>query len=293
MAFVNSSDTERNDRRYIARTMRAPYLEREEEQTLARRWRDHRDERALHRLIVSHARLVVRVAWNFRRSGLPLGDLVQEGNIGLAEAAMRFDPERNVRFSTYAGWWIMAEIQDFILRNSSIVRFATTPVHRSLFFRLRRVRARQALTGDGLLPSKERERLANEFGVPQSEVERIDSSLARSDQSLSAMREPDDVEAYQDLIVDPGPGPEEIVSERLDGNVRRGRIKEALDSLPRRERAIIARRFLDERRVTLAEIGADLGVSKERVRQLESKALKKLNAFLSERGEKTSELLGS
>ena len=293
MSFVHSRDTERNDRHYIAATMDAPYLEREHEQALARSWRDDSDEEALHGLIESHARLVVRVAWNFRRSGLPLGDLVQEGNIGLAQAAARFDPERNVRFSTYASWWIMAEIQDFILRNSSIVRFATTPVHRSLFFKLRRLRARRPVNADGTLPAEDRENLAKDLGVRLAEVERIDASLARGDQSLNLVRDNDETEALQDFLPDPGPTPEEIVTDRLDGRTRSGWLNQALDRLTPRERRIIVSRFLGERRVTLAEIGEEFGVSKERIRQLEGKALAKLKGTLTELVGERRELLSN
>lgn len=293
MSFVNSANTERSDRRYIATAMEAPYLERAYEQALARRWRDSKDEGALHELIESHARLVVRVAWDFRRSGLPLGDLVQEGNIGLAQAAARFDPERDVRFATYAGWWIMAEIQDFILRNASIVRFATTPVHRSLFFKLRRIRAQRATLPDGSLPSAEREALAKELGVPLADVERIDASLARGDRSLSATRESEDSEPLQDMLVDPGPSPEDIVIQSVDSGLRRARLRAALAQLTPRERKIIADRFLGERRQTLEEIGETFGVSKERIRQLEAKALAKLQHALSGPDGRISDLLDS
>ncbi len=291
MSFVNSSDTERSDRRYIAASMRAPYLEREHEQGLARSWRDDSDEAALHELIESHARLVVRVAWDFRRSGLPLGDLVQEGNIGLAQAASRFDPERGVRFSTYASWWIMAEIQDFILRNSSIVRFATTPTHRSLFFKLRRIRSRQTLNADGTLPSEKREQLAKDLGVNIAEVERVDSSLARHDQSLNATRADDDQEEMMDFLADPGPNPEEIAVTNLDGAVRDDKLRQAIDLLSDREQRIIRCRFLQDQRLTLAEIGLEFGVSKERIRQLEGKALAKLHTSISGMIEEPRELL--
>lgn len=291
MSFVNSSDTERSDRRYIASSMRAPYLERDHEQSLARGWRDEGDEAALHELIESHARLVVRVAWDFRRSGLPLGDLVQEGNIGLAQAASRFDPERGVRFSTYASWWIMAEIQDFILRNTSIVRFATTPTHRSLFFKLRRIRSRQQLNPDGTLPAEKREQLAKDLGVRIAEVERVDSSLARNDQSLNATRADDDQEEMMDFLADPGPNPEEIAVTNLDGAVRNDKLRQAIDLLSDREQRIIKCRFLEDRRATLAEIGEEFGVSKERIRQLEGKALAKLHTAISGMIEEPRELL--
>jgi RNA polymerase sigma-32 factor len=261
--------------------MDADYLDRARELDLATRWQKHKDEAALHELIASHARLVVRVAWDFRRSGMPLGDLIQEGNVGLAQAAARFDPERNVRFSTYAGWWIMAEIQDFILRNASIVRFATTPMHRSLFFKLRRLRARHATGADGTLPHEHKVRLAREIGATMEEVERIDAALARGDQSLNAVRDDDDDgDAMQDFLADPGPTPEESAIEHFDRGVRSRQLREALDKLSSRERQIIVSRFLSEEKLTLSDIGQRFGVSKERVRQLENKALDKLRGTL-------------
>lgn len=280
MAFVNSAGTDRNDRNYIAAAMNANYLDRDTEIDLARRWLNEHDEAALHALIKSHARLVVRMAWDFRRSGMPLGDLIQEGNVGLSLAAARFDPERNVRFSTYASWWIMAGIQDFILRNASIVRFATTPMHRSLFFKLRRLRARHATGADGTLPYEQKEILAREMGASLAEVERIDAALARGDRALNATREDDDAGELQDFLADPGPNPEESVTESHDRTVRARQVREALDLLNARERRIIVRRFLDDRKATLAEIGDEFGVSKERVRQLENKALAKLRGTL-------------
>ena len=283
MSFVNSSNTDRSDRNYIAQAMDAEYLDRDRELDLARRWQLKRDETALHELIQSHARLVVRVAWDFRRSGMPLGDLIQEGNVGLAQAAARFDPERNVRVSTDAGWWIMAEIQDFILRNASIVRFATTPMHRSLFFKLRRLRARHATGADGALAHEHKARLAKELGTSLAEVERIDGALARGDQSLNAVRDDgEDGEPMQDFLADPGPTPEETTIEHFDRAVRTRQLRQALDKLSSRERQIIVSRFLSEEKITLADIGQRFGVSKERVRQLENKALGKLRGSLRE-----------
>jgi RNA polymerase sigma-32 factor len=293
MAFVNSADTDRSDRNYISAAMHAPYLEREEELDLARRWIDKKDNVALHKLIESHARLVVRMAWNYRRSGLPLGDLVQEGNIGLAQAAARFDPDRGVRFATYAGWWIMAEIQDFILRNSSIVRFATTPTHRSLFFKLRRIRARTPLNPDGTLPSLKREEIAEDMGVALAEVERVDTSLARSDQSLNATRLDDDGEEMQDFLADGGPTPEDLAIDHVDSDLRNAKLREAMDELTEREKRIIVSRFLDDRKITLAEIGEEFGVSKERIRQLEGKALQKLRHSLDRLIDEPRELIGA
>jgi len=291
MAFVNSADTDRSDRNFISAAMHAPYLEREEEFDLARRWIEKKDDVALHKLIESHARLVVRMAWNYRRSGLPLGDLVQEGNIGLAQAAARFDPDRDVRFATYASWWIMAEIQDFILRNSSIIRFATTPTHRSLFFKLPRIRARAPLNPDGTLPSLKREELAKEMGVALTEVERVDTALARSDQSLNATRLDDDGEEMQDFLAAGGPTPEDLAIGHVDSDLRNAKLREAMQDLTEREKSIIVSRFLDDRKITLAEIGEEFGVSKERIRQLEGKALQKLRVSLGKLIDEPRELI--
>ena len=144
MAYTNSQGPNTNDRQFIAAAMRAPMLEREYEVELGRRWRDNQDSRAFDELVKSHIRLVVKIATGFRGYGLPVPDLIQEGNIGLLEAAKRFDPERNVRFSTYASWWILAAVQEFIIRNASIIRLGSTPAQKSLFFNLRRLRAKIA-----------------------------------------------------------------------------------------------------------------------------------------------------
>jgi len=291
MAFVNSADTDRSDRNFISAAMHAPYLEREEEFDLARRWIEKKDDVALHKLIESHARLVVRMAWNYRRSGLPLGDLVQEGNIGLAQAAARFDPDRDVRFATYAGWWIMAEIQDFILRNSSIIRFATTPTHRSLFFKLPRIRARAPLNPDGTLPSLKREELAKEMGVALTEVERVDTALARSDQSLNAGVGEAGEDEWQDFLVDERPSPEDIVVQMRDNETRSRWLADALKELTAREQTIIKERRLRDDVVTLEALGVELGISKERVRQIEHKALQKLRVSIEKQVESPADAL--
>ncbi len=293
MSYANSSAIERSDRRYIATSMAAPLLERGYEADLARRWLDERDEGALHELIEAHARLVVRIASGFRASGLPLGDLVQEGNVGVMEAADRFDPERNVRFSTYASWWIVAAIQNFILRNSSIVRAATTPKQRRLFFNLRRLRARHATGFDGRLTDDDRERIAGMLDVTVADVQKMEAHLSRPDQSLNATVGEDDGVQKMDLLADGGPGPEDIAASMSGDAARRAYVNDALDRLSARERHIIVNRFLKEERITLAEIGEEFGVSKERVRQIEGRALNKMRAALSEVIDEPTELLDS
>lgn len=293
MSQISTAATERSNRRYISATMEAPLLERDHEADVARRWLAERDTAALHELIESHARLVVRIAAGFRSSGLPLADLVQEGNIGLMEAADRFDPERNVRFSTYASWWIVAAIQNYILRNASIVRAATTPKQRRLFFNLRRLRARNGAGFDGRLTDADRTRLAEQLGVTVAEVEKMEAHLARPDQSLNATVGQEDSLEQQDLLADNGPTPEDIVIDTNRVQARSGYIKQALAKLSPRERDIIASRYLDDRRTTLAEIGEEYGVSKERIRQIEGRALQKMHAALRQIVDRPEELLES
>lgn len=291
MSQISTAATERSNRRYISATMQAPLLERDHEANVARRWLTDHDTAALHELIESHARLVVRIAAGFRSSGLPLADLVQEGNIGLMEAADRFDPERNVRFSTYASWWIVAAIQNYILRNASIVRAATTPKQRRLFFNLRRLRARNGASFDGRLSDADRTRLAEQLGVTVAEVEKMEAHLARPDQSLNATVGQEDSLEQQDLLADSGPTPEDIIIDVNRIEARSTYIQAALAKLSPRERDIIASRYLDDRRTTLAEIGEEYGVSKERIRQIEGRALQKLHAALSQIVDRPEELL--
>ncbi len=280
MAYANAGTPDRNDRRYISAAMDAPLLEREQEVDLARRWRDERDQKALHEIITSHIRLVVRIAGRFRGYGLPLNDMIQEGNVGLMEAANRFDPEREVRFSTYATWWIMAAIQEYIVRNASIVRIGTTPAQKSLFFNLRRLRAKLGGATQTSMTDEQRRSIAKELGVPLAAVERMEAHLSRPDRSLNAAIGDEDTDELQDFLPDDGPTPEEVVTDRHDRGVRTQWLNKALDSLTPRERQIIARRFLGDDRTTLAEIGASFGVTKERIRQIEGKALDKLRDAL-------------
>ncbi len=282
MSLARSKGVSNDDRRFIAATMNLPMLERDHESELARRWLRDRDEAALHELTVSHARLAVRIASGFKGSGLPLTDLIQEGNVGLMQAAERFDPERGVRFSTYATWWIRAAIQNFLLHNSSMVRATTTPQRRRLFFGVRRMRARLESGFDGYLTEDAREHISKTLNTNVEEVTAMEVYLSRSDQSLNTTVGLDDGLELQDLIAADGPSPEEITVRERDGAARAAWIKKALSSLSPRERQIISRRFLGERRITLAEIGESFGVSKERIRQIEGRALRKLRAALVE-----------
>lgn len=174
------------DRSFVRKAMKAPMLEAEHELNLARRWRDHDDERALHELTTAYMRLVISMASKFRHYGLPLADLVQEGNVGLMQAAARFEPSREVRFSTYAAWWIRSSIQDYVLRNWSIVRTGTTAAQKSLFFNLRRLRAKIDDTGDAVMTAENKKWVSEHLGVPERDVETMASRLSASDRSLNA-----------------------------------------------------------------------------------------------------------
>ena len=273
--------------------MQAPLLSREAEFALARRWRAKKDVSALHELVRAHARLVISIAARFRNYGLPIGDLVQEGNVGLMQAAMRFDPERDIRFATYAAWWVRAAVQDFILRNWSIVRTGTTAAQKALFFNLRRLRARIVDFSDDPMPREVRQQIALLLKVSVSEVEMMELRLGAPDQSLNAPVRKDGDEDRQDLIADAGANPEELVIGTWDGAARSRCLAQALNELTPRERRIIHQRCLTEQGATLDELGRELGVSKERVRQLEHRALLKLRAAIKRRVEIATDLLSA
>lgn len=280
MARVEDQATQRANSVFIRRSMNAPLLTKEHEYYLALRWREHSDEAALHELIDSYNRLVVSTANKFRNYGLPLSDLIQEGVIGLLQAANRFEPERDVRFSTYASWWIRSSMQDFILRNWSIVRTGTTAAQKSLFFNLRRLRARiEDQTGE-LLNHDGREKIAATLNVNIRDVEAMESRMSGADGSLNTTLREDSEQEWQNMIADERPDPEQVAISTMDGGQRSSWIQEALEQLGERERIIIQRRRLTDEGVTLESLGHDFGVSKERVRQLEHRAMQKLKAFM-------------
>lgn len=270
-------------RSMIQAAMSAPYLERGEEHDLAVRWREQRDQEALHRITTAHMRLVIAMAARFRNFGLPMSDLVQEGHVGLLEAAARFEPERDVRFSTYASWWIRASIQDFILRNWSIVRSGTSSTQKALFFNLRRLRARLARGGsDGLSGSAAYAEIALALRVNVADVALMDSRLSGPDTSLNQPIADDGESSNErlDLLVCDDPLPDEVVGGAIDEQRRSAWLRQALAVLNERELRIIRERRLREEGATLESLGERLGISKERVRQIESRALEKLKLAL-------------
>ena len=269
------------ERKFLKNAMTSPLLEQEHEKDLARRWRDEEDEAALHELTSAYVRLVISMATKFRNYGLPMSDLVQEGNVGLMQAAARFDPEREVRFSTYASWWIRSSIQDFVLRNWSIVRTGTTAAQKSLFFNLRRLRARiNDVSSAGLTPES-RAYIAETLGVSERDVDSMTSRMSGNDKSLNAPVGAEGDAEFQDLLPDEGSTPEELYMDDHDSKKRREWIEEALKVLNPREQVIIMKRRLTDDSVTLEALGDQLGISKERVRQIEHAALNKLRNALT------------
>lgn len=273
-------------RKFVRAAMDAPFLEREEERSLAELWKENHDEIALHRLTYAHMRLVISIAAKFRHYGLSMADLIQEGNVGLLEAAERFEPERDVRLSTYATWWIRASIQDYILRNWSIVRGGTSSAQKTLFFNLRRLRARLEQGHEELVGHDTYEKIALQIGVSQADVALMDARLSAPDTSLNAPVIDADTGGSSERIeflVDNSPLPDESVSELIDGQRRAAWLDVALDVLNERELRILQARRLQDEQVTLEFLGDDLGISKERVRQIENRALEKLRRVLVER----------
>jgi RNA polymerase sigma-32 factor len=271
-----------SERKFINAAMSAPYLERDEELELATRWKTDRDQNALQRITTAHMRLVVSMASKYRHFGLSMGDLIQEGHVGLMEAAARFQPERDVRFSTYATWWIRASMQDYVLRNWSIVRGGTSSAQKALFFNLRRLRARLASGSEPLSSEAIYQQISVALGVPKHDVAMMDARLSGSDYSLNAPLGEADANGADrmETLVSDAPLPDEVVEDHIDVERRAGFLRKALGVLNDRERRIIDERRLREESQTLEALGASLGISKERVRQIENRAIEKLRSAL-------------
>jgi RNA polymerase sigma-32 factor len=290
MAYIDDPITQRANLDYIKVAMRQPLLDRSDEFALAERWRHHKDPKALHELINAYARLVISLASRFRNYGLPTGDLIQEGNVGLMQAAARFEPDREVRFSTYATWWVRAAMQDYVLRNWSIVRTGTTAAQKSLFFNMRRLRGQIENSGESLT-DENRQWIADQLKVAVSDVTEMEIRFAGTDQSLNApLRDASDDE-LQDFMPDGAPNPEDVVIGLRDTQTRSRWLAEAISDLSPREQQIIRQRRLEDGGVTLEFLGKEFGISKERVRQLEQRAMNKLRVSILRRVENRSDLL--
>jgi len=291
MALDGYSDTTMS-----RQAMKAELLDAETELRLAYAWRDQRDEAALHRLITAYMRLAISMASKFRRYGAPMNDLIQEAGLGLMKAADKFDPDRGVRFSTYAVWWIKASIQDYVMRNWSMVRTGSTSSQKALFFNLRRVQAKlereASQRGEKLDGHQLREMIAHEVGVPLHDVEMMEGRLSGSDYSLNATQSSDeDGREWIDALEDDGSQAAEIVEGRHDAAQLRTWLVAALQGLNARERYIVTERKLREEARTLESLGQELGLSKERVRQLEAAAFAKLRRALEEQSREVHHFL--
>ena len=274
------------DQGFSRKAMKAEMLDAETELALAYAWRDKRDEEALHRLITAYMRLAISMASKFRRYGAPMSDLIQEASVGLMKAADKFDPDRGVRFSTYAVWWIKASIQDYVMRDFSLVRTGSTSSQKSLFFNMRRVQARiEREAGAPLETHVLHEMIAAELGVPIHDVQMMDGRLSGSDFSLDATQSSEDEgRSWVDALEDDSPQADEIVTNSHDNATLRQWLTSAFSTLSERERFIVRERKLRDDPRTLESLGGELGLSKERVRQLEAAAFSKMRRSLESVG---------
>ncbi len=262
--------------RYLEEIRRFPMLEPEEEYMLAKRWKEHGDVEAAHRLVTSHLRLVAKIAMGYRGYGLPLSEIISEGNVGLMQAVKRFDPDRGYRLATYAMWWIRAAIQEYILHNWSLVKIGTTAAQKKLFFNLRRLKSQLRELEDGDLSPEAVKQIAETLDVTEQDVIEMNRRLGGPDHSLNTfLREDSDTE-WQDWLVDERATAEETVAEAEEFDYRRHLLERAMHVLNDRERHILTERRLKDPPTTLEELSKHYGVSRERIRQIEVRAFEKL-----------------
>ena len=264
--------------RYMQEIRKFPLLEPEEEYMLAKRWVDHEDTEAAHKMVTSHLRLAAKIAMGYRGYGLPQSEVISEANVGLMQAVKRFDPEKGFRLATYAMWWIRASIQEYILRSWSLVKLGTTSAQKKLFFNLRKAKARIGALEDGDMRPENVERIAQDLGVTEDEVVSMNQRLSGSDASLNATvgQEGEGSMQWQDWLEDEGANQAEDYAEKDEFDARRELLAEALDVLNARERDILMQRRLAEESVTLEDLSSRYDVSRERIRQIEVRAFEKL-----------------
>jgi RNA polymerase sigma-32 factor len=262
--------------RYLAEIRKFPLLDPQEEYMLAKRWREHQDTEAAHQLVTSHLRLVAKIAMGYRGYGLPISEVIAEGNIGLMQAVKRFEPERGFRLATYAMWWIRASIQEYILRSWSLVKMGTTAAQKKLFFNLRRVKGQIEALEEGDLRPDQVKTIATRLGVPEAEVVSMNRRLASPDSSLNAPMGGDSESEWQDWLADDTLDQETRLAESEELEERRTLLSTALEELTPRERDILEARRLSEEPVTLEDLSVKYDISRERVRQIEVRAFEKL-----------------
>jgi RNA polymerase sigma-32 factor len=264
--------------RYLEEIRRFPMLEPQEEYMLAKRWREHEDREAAHKLVTSHLRLVAKIAMGYRGYGLPIGEVISEGNVGLMQAVKRFDPDKGFRLATYAMWWIKAAIQEYILRSWSLVKMGTTANQKKLFFNLRKAKSQISALEEGDLRPDQVAAIATKLGVTEDDVVTMNRRLV-GDVSLNApIRSESDSGEWQDWLVDESVNQETRLAESEEFEMRRRLLGQALDVLNERERRIFEARRLSEEPITLEELSTEFGVSRERVRQIEVRAFEKVQS---------------
>jgi RNA polymerase sigma-32 factor len=262
--------------RYLQEIRRFPMLEQNEEYMLAKRWREHEDTEAAHRLVTSHLRLVAKIAMGYRGYGLPLSELISEGNVGMMQAVKRFDPERGFRLATYAMWWIRAAIQEYILHSWSLVKMGTTAAQKKLFFNLRKLKGQMQAIDEGDLTPEQVAKIAKELGVPEADVISMNRRLGAPDHSLNAPLRVDGDGEWQDWLVDESDSQETRLAESEEMGKRRKLLGDAMKSLNERERHILEERRLKDEPTTLEDLSQQYRISRERVRQIEVRAFEKL-----------------
>jgi len=267
---------EGNLSRYLQDIRKFPMLTPEEELSLSKRWRDHEDMAAAHKLVTSHLRLVAKIAMVYRGYGLPLGELISEGNVGMMQAVKRFDPERGFRLATYAMWWIRAAIQEYILHSWSLVKMGTTAAQKKLFFNLRRLKGQMQAIDDGDLQPEQVAKIARVLDVPEQDVVSMNRRLAAPDHSLNAPVRADSEGEWQDWLVDDAESQETTIGEHEELSGRKALLSGALATLNERERHILIERRLKDNPTTLEDLSQQYNISRERVRQIEVRAFEKL-----------------
>ncbi|MFA9474948.1 MAG: RNA polymerase sigma factor RpoH [Filomicrobium sp.] len=274
--------------RYLDEIRKFPMLEPNEEYMLAKSWQEHGDSEAAHKLVTSHLRLVARIAMGYRGYGLPIGEVVSEGNVGLMQAVKRFDPERGFRLATYAMWWIRASIQEYILRSWSLVKMGTTAAQKKLFFNLRRAKSQLQALEDGDLKPEHVKAIATKLGVSEDDVVSMNRRLG-GDSSLNAplRTDADSGGEWQDWLVDDSPDQEELLAENEELVRRREYLSSALETLNDRERRIFEARRLAEEPLTLEDLSGEFGVSRERIRQIEVRAFEKVQKVVQSEARRT------
>ena len=276
VALLPNLTAEGNFARYLDEIQKFPMLQANEEYMLARRWVEHEDTEAAHQLVTSHLRLVAKIAMGYRGYGLPVAELISEGNIGMMQAVKRFDPERGFRLATYAMWWIRASIQEYILHSWSLVKMGTTAAQKKLFFNLRKLKGQMKAIDEGDLSPENVKEIASRLDVPEHEVVSMNSRLSGPDHSLNAPRSAESDGEWQDWLVDECQDQEQVYADREELNERSKLLLAAMEKLNPREQYIIQKRRLSESAATLEELGSEFGISRERVRQVEAKAFDKL-----------------